>query len=378
MIKPPRFPYSSRIRKLQETLNAKGIDKALILKPENTYYLSLFQAIIYTRPIAVIVPKEGDPELIVPYLDLEHAKERSPIPKIEHYYREEEFHRILKEELGGVRRLGLDVDSMSTYLKVKELSGGSEVLSISEDIERMRMIKDEAEVWRIRLAASITDHGMKEVMEALRERQSEVVAATRGEYAMKMRLADLLGEEGLYPWMNWTVAAALSGPRSFYPHGMVSGRKVRDGDVVIVTLDIAVEGYRAENERTFVVGRPSPDVERYFNIMEEAQSRAIESLSPGRLTDEADKNAREVFKASDTIKYVKHRTGHGIGLEIHEKPYLAEGDGTLLREGMVLCVEPGIYVPELGGFRHSDTVLVTSGGHEVLTKTYKGLVALSL
>jgi Xaa-Pro aminopeptidase len=124
----------------------------------------------------------------------------------------------------------------------------------------MRMIKDEAEVWRIRLAASITDHGMREVMEALRERQSEVVAATRGEYAMKMRLADLLGEEGLYPWMNWTVAAALSGPRSFYPHGMVSGRKVRDGDVVIVTLDIAVEGYRAENERTFVVGRPSPDV----------------------------------------------------------------------------------------------------------------------
>lgn len=378
MIRLPKFPYDLRLKKLQEILNVKNVDKAVILKPENSYYISLFQAIIYTRPIAVIVPREGDPVLIVPYLDLEHARERSPVPEIKHYYREEEFYKILKDELRGTRRVGLDIDSQRMYLKVRELSESSEVISVLEDVERLRMFKDEAEVQRIKLAAEITDFGMREVMEALKERQSEIVVSARGEYAMKMKIADLFGEEGIYPWMNWTVAAALSGPRSFYPHGMVSGRKVREGDVVIVTLDIAVEGYRAENERTFIIGRPNPEVEKYFNIMEEAQLKAIESLSPGKLTDEADRSAREVFNRSGTIRYVKHRTGHGIGLEIHEKPYLAEGDGTLLEEGMVVCVEPGIYIPEVGGFRHSDTVLITSGGHEVLTKTYKGLTALTL
>lgn len=378
MIKLPEFPYSSRLKRLQEALRLKNINKALVLKPENTYYLSLFQAIIYSRPIAVIIPEEGDPTLIVPYLDLEHARERSPIPEVKHYYREEEFYKILKEELTDTKKLGLDTDSLSMYFKIRELFRDSEVLHISEDIERLRMIKDEAEIRRIRLAAEVTDFGMKEVMKALSERQSEINVATRGEYAMKMRLAEVFGSEGFYPWMNWTVAAALSGPRSFYPHGMVSGRKIQDGDVIIVTLDIAVEGYRAENERTFIVGKPSPETERYFNLMEEAHLSAIKSISPGRLTDEVDRSSRNVFNVSSTLKYTKHRTGHGIGLEIHEKPFLAEGDGTVLRNGMVLCVEPGIYVPKLGGFRHSDTVLVNDGGCEVLTKTPKGLTALSL
>jgi len=378
LIKLPKFPYSSRLKRLQEVLSARGISKALILKPENIYYLSLFQAVMYARPIAMIVPKEGDPVLVVPYLDLEHAKERSPVPEVEYYYREEELYGILKEELGGVRRLGLDVDSLRMYAKVRELSEGSEILPISEEIEGMRMIKDEAEVLRIKLAAEVTDFGMMEVAEALRKRQSEIAVAARGEYAMKMRLADLLGEDGLYPWSSWTVVAALSGPRSFYPHGMVSARKVRDGDVVRVLLGVAVEGYRVEHERTFVIGKPSPEVEKYFSIVEKAQRVAIESLGPGRLAEEADKSAMKVFSSTNTLQYVKHRTGHGIGLEIHERPYLAEGDRTVLREGMVVCVEPGIYVPGLGGFIFSDPALITGSGREVLTKTPKSLAVLQL
>ncbi|MEM0226901.1 MAG: Xaa-Pro peptidase family protein [Thermofilaceae archaeon] len=374
----PKFPYDSRLKKLQGILATKGVDVAVVLKPENTYYVSLFQAIIYSRPIAVIVPSEGDPTLIVPYLDLEHARERSPIPTIKHYYHEEEFYHILKEDLRDARRVGLDVDSLTMYTKVKSVSEALELVDLSKELAHLRMVKDGSEVERIRVAADITDFGMKEVMRSLEERGREVVVAARAEYAMKVKLAELLGDEGLYPWMNWTVAAVLSGFRSYYPHGMVSGRKVVDGDVVIVTLDIAVEGYRAENERTFLVGRVKPEVEEYFELMEEAQRKAIEVLRPGVLAEEPDKVSRGVFAAHNALKFVTHRTGHGIGLEIHEKPNLAEGDVTVLDTNMVLCVEPGIYVPNVGGFRHSDTVLITPDGPEVLTKTPKGINNLTV
>jgi len=170
------------------------------------------------------------------------------------------------------------------------------------------------------------------------------------------------------------ISAILSGPRSFYPHGMISGRKVRDDDIIIVTLDIAVEGYRTENERTFIVRKIIDEkVVNAFNTMEEAQSVAIDAPKPGNRAEEIDIQARKILESKGYLDYVKHRTGHAIGLEIHEPPYLAEGDQTVIKENMVFCVEPGVYLPKIGGFRHSDTVLVSSKKPEPLTHTLKGL-----
>jgi len=349
---------------------------AVILKPENTYYVSLFQAIIYTRPVAVLVPNEGDPTLIVPYLDLEHAKERSPVPDIKSYQKEVEFYKILKESLIKRKNIGIDIDSLTILNKIKRSLNILYVKNISKELIELRMIKDDAEIERIKLAAQITDLGMKTVMKKLQERKSEIRIATEAEYAMKLKLSEILGNDGYYPWMNWTVSAVLSGTRSYYPHGMISGKTINEGDVVIVTLDIAVEGYRAENERTFIIGKLNANIEEAFNIMEEAQSSAIKSLSPGIKSKEVDMISKKVFKRHNVIKYIKHSTGHGIGLEIHEPPFFTEKTTTVLKENMVVCIEPGIYIPNLGGFRHSDTVLITKNNPEILTKTPKDLNSL--
>jgi len=372
-VKFKQFPFTQRIKNLLNIIESKGVDAALILKPENTYYFSLFQAIIYTRPIAVFIPAKNEPTLIVPYLDLEHAKEKSPIPNIVAYYREEEFYSYIKEVLtkSNIRKIGVDTDSFKVLNWLNEIV---QPINILNEIAMLRAIKDEAEIERIKFAAYITDLGMKTVVEGLQEREPEILIAVKAEAAMKSRLAEMLGEEANYPWMNWTVSAVLSGPRSFYPHGMVSGRKVKEGDIVIATLDIAVEGYRAENERTFVVGKIIDDkVVNAFNAMEEAQSVAINMLKPGKKAEEVDLQARKVLENKGYLNYMKHRTGHAIGLEIHEPPYLAEGDRTVIKENMVFCVEPGIYLPKIGGFRHSDTVLISSQEPEQLTRTLKGI-----
>jgi len=369
-VKLRRLQVEKRIEALRRLLEAEGLDAALIVKPENSYYFSGFQAIIYSRPIAVLVSRLDNPLLIVPGLDLEHAKERSPL-NVAAYYSTEEFYTIIKKSiLGKFKRLGIDVDSSSMLKKLEEYA---HLKDVSTAIALMRAVKDEAELERVRLAAQITDLGMRIVVEGLQERKREIEIATEAEYAMKLKLAKVIGDDGIYPWMNWSVAAVLSGPRSFYPHGMMSGRRIKDDDVVVVTLDIAVDGYRAENERTFIVGRASKEAEEAFNIMEEAQKEALKALRPEAEAQKADRASREVFRRYGYLDFIKHRTGHSIGIEIHEPPYLAEGELTKILTNMVFCVEPGIYIPNVGGFRHSDTVLVTSSGYEELTRTPKGL-----
>jgi Xaa-Pro dipeptidase len=321
----------------------------------------------------VAIPKEGDLTLVVPYLELEHAKKKSWIKDIKTYSSEEDFFKLLKELAEKVKVVGLDLEDTpyKIYERIEQMVGIKNIRGVSNLLANARMLKGQDELERIKLAAKITDLGMERVIECLKEGLSEIEVANEAEIAMKRELTRKLGKLGTYPWMNWSVAALLAGPRSFYPHGMMSGRKIRKGDICVATLDLAVEGYRAENERTFLIGKPSRLVSKAFNAMTRAQVEAIKSIKPGVQADVPDIKAREIISNCGLFGYIKHRTGHGIGLEIHEKPSLAIGDGTSIRQNMTLCVEPGIYIPNLGGFRHSDTILVTKEGAKPLTKTPK-------
>jgi Xaa-Pro dipeptidase len=369
-----------RIKRIEEALSESNLDLIILSKPENAYWLSIFQAIIYTRPVVVAVQKGGDLIQLVPYLELEHAKKKSWIKDIRTYSSKEDFSKLLKKLAGKAKIVGLDLEGTPyrVYEEIKHIVGAKNVRDVSDLLAGARMLKGKDELERIELAAEITDLGMETIIQCLGERLSEIEVANEAESVMKRELARKLAKSGIYPWMNWSVAALLSGPRSFYPHGMMSGRKVRKGDICVATLDIAVEGYRAENERTLLIGNPSGPVSKAFDTMVKAQVEAIKSIKPGALADAPDIRASKVISNRGFSKYIKHRTGHGIGLEIHEKPSLAVGDGTSLRQNMTLCVEPGIYIPNVGGFRHSDTVLVTSEGAKPLTKTPKYLGSLVL
>jgi Xaa-Pro aminopeptidase len=157
------------------------------------------------------------------------------------------------------------------------------------------------------------------------------------------------------------------GEMSAVPHSIATKRVIRRGDVIVTGAGADIGGYSCELERTMIVGKPTAKQKRYFNVMVKAQEAAFEAFKPGAKCSDVDKATINVFKKAGLMHLVKHHTGHGLGLEGHEPPWLDIGNDEPLRTGMVVSCEPGIYETGFAGFRHSDTVLITEDGAEIIT-----------
>jgi len=154
--------------------------------------------------------------------------------------------------------------------------------------------------------------------------------------------------------------------QSNIPHGVTNSKKVQEGDIISSYAGAFIEGYNTELERTLCVGKPSESIVTYHEIMLKLQQIALEQIVPRGKCSDPDRAVRRYCEDHDLTKFLLHHSGHGLGLEGHEPPFLDVGDNTPFEEGMVTSVEPGIYVPKLGGFRHSDTVVITKNGCEIL------------
>jgi Xaa-Pro aminopeptidase len=166
------------------------------------------------------------------------------------------------------------------------------------------------------------------------------------------------------------------GRNSAIPHALAGNIVFREGDVLVTGASAPVWGYLSELERTMVIGEPSAEQERLFGHMKALQEIAFDAIRPGATCSDVDMAVRAYFAQHDLFPYWRHHTGHAIGLRYHEGPFLDSGDHTEIRPGMVFTVEPGLYAPEVGGFRHSDTVLVTDEGIELLTYYPRDLESL--
>jgi Xaa-Pro aminopeptidase len=166
------------------------------------------------------------------------------------------------------------------------------------------------------------------------------------------------------------------GRNAAIPHALAGNIVFQPGDVLVTGASAPVWGYLSELERTMFVGDPSSEQRRMFEHMVALQDVAFDAIRPGRACSDVDDAVRSYFEEHDLWPNWRHHTGHAIGLRYHEGPFLDSGDHTEIRPGMVFTVEPGLYAPELGGFRHSDTVLVTEGGPEILTYYPRDLEAL--
>jgi Xaa-Pro aminopeptidase len=233
-------------------------------------------------------------------------------------------------------------------------------------VERLRMIKDPDELERIgaavRLGANIYDRAL----EVLRSGMKEV------EVAAEMELAARRGgaEEMSFP----TIIA--SGARSALPHGRASAQAIGPGAFVVCDFGVILLGYCSDQTRTVWVGDVPEDARKAYDAVRQAQQAAIDAVRPGITVGEVDAAARKVLRQAGLGRYFTHSTGHGVGLEIHESPRVADGQRELLQPGMVITVEPGVYFPGKWGVRIEDMVAVTAGGCEVLTPTSKDLVAV--
>ena len=265
--------------------------------------------------------------------------------------------------------LGIEAEHFTVAEKKRlaELTpSGVRLKDASSVVERLRMLKEEEEVRRIRsavhLGAEIFERGLKVLHPGVRE----VEVAAEMELAARRAGADGMSFD--------TIIAG--GPRSALPHGRASSQPIPTGAFVVCDFGVILSGYCSDQTRTVWVGSAPQDARRTYEAVREAQQAAIEAVRPGIAVGEVDSAARKLLKKSGLGRYFTHSTGHGVGLEIHESPRVAKAERQVLQPGMVITIEPGVYFPGKWGVRIEDMVVVTAGGCEVLTPTRKEFLAV--
>jgi Xaa-Pro aminopeptidase len=269
----------------------------------------------------------------------------------------------------GGRVLGMEAEHTTLAARAifsRALPRGMRLRAVSNLVERQRMLKDAGELQKLRaavlLASGLFDHLVKTVRPGTYE--SEVAAEL--EYQARKAGA----QEMSFP----TIIAA--GKRSALPHGRASRQRIPERGFVVCDFGVILDGYCSDMTRTLYVGRPSKQVRNMYESVQEAQQAGLDAVRAGVSAAEVDRATRSVLKRAGWARYFTHSTGHGVGLEIHEPPRLAAGQRELLSEGMVVTVEPGVYVPGQGGVRIEDMVVVRRSGAEVLTPNSKELIAI--
>lgn len=363
-------------QRVRDELAAQGFDAFLSDHPEDIAYLTGFFHHPSERPVAIWIASDGHAVLLLPELEREYAESQSAHAELVSFA---EYPGVvspfaaLADAVGnGRRRVGF-----ATTMPYERLSAARESLSGAELVPsdlltRCRFVKFPEEIALHREAARITDR----MLEAGVAMVSDAVSAgadlpTEAELE---RLVTATGTSIMYAEHRNVVVASLlagglvySGANSAFPHGLPSVNRLRAGDTFMLSLGCAVGGRFVEGERTFVLGEATPDQRRFHDTIHDAQLVGRETIRAGLECREANRLCLDVIREAGLGEYIRHRQGHGIGLGMHEPPWLEDGDPTRLEAGMIVSNEPGIYVPGHAGYRISDSMLVTADGAEALT-----------
>jgi Xaa-Pro aminopeptidase len=268
----------------------------------------------------------------------------------------------------GIKQLSFEEDFV-TYGQYKELEDKLTGISLSPlngIVNKLRRYKDSEELSIIEKAAIITDEAFGYIIEYIKPGISEKEISFELENCMRKK-----GASGT----SFNIIVA-SGIRSAMPHGVASDKLVEKGDFITMDFGCVYQGYCSDMTRTIVIGKATEKQREIYNIVLEAQQKALEAIKPGISTKEVDRVARNVISTYGYGKYFGHGLGHGVGLEIHEEPRLSPLGKDILEAGMVITNEPGIYIPDFGGVRIEDLVVVTHDGNKVLSKSPKQLIEL--
>jgi Xaa-Pro dipeptidase len=381
---PDEF-YDRVAARLHARLEGEDLDGVLVTHPADIAYLVGFFYAVTERPVYLWWGADGARVCLVPELDRDYAGAQGIHAEIATYF---EYPGVVSPEqhlAAELTRRGL---SRARIGMTGSLSHGSferlrEVLPAvrwesTAAIASLRLVKDPAELALHRQAAAICD----EMLVAGRELVEDAASCGRplpseGDLA---RHVIGYGSDAMYRRYDrvlYTTKLAgglvYAGPNSAHPHGLPSNRRLERGDTVILSLGAAVLSRFVESERTFVIGEPSDEQQRFFAVAHRAQQVGTDAMTVGRTCASVNAECLDVVRDAGLAEYLRHRQGHGIGVAQHEAPWVEDGDLTPLAAGMVLSSEPGVYVPGHGGYRISDTVLVTDAGPERLTQYPRNL-----
>ena len=357
--------YKKRLKKLGEKTE-KSFDMLWIIQPENRRYLSGFEAadlqlnessgslFITGRKALLITDSRYTAEAEKEAPDYKVIDQKGPL--------QDELIRQVKKAKGGI--LGFEGDHL-TYNLYKELSGKLRKLSspvrmkpVKDVITKMRLIKDPSEIKLMKKASDMMSGVLNRVLDTLEPGQTEREVARKIE-----QFSFEAGAEGMA--FDSIVA---SGPNGALPHAVPTKRKIGKRDHVIFDVGLKVKGYCCDMTRTVFLGTPDRKMKEIYKIVREAQLAALEYVRPGHISTKPDSVARDIIKKAGYGEYFGHSLGHGVGLATHEGPRLAPRDPVELKEGMIVTVEPGIYLPGKGGVRLEEMVVIESSGARILTQ----------
>jgi len=372
-------------------LGARGLSGCVLFDPQYVAYYTGFAFISTERPIAFVLAADARGGMLVPRLEVEHAQANSAVSEVAHYVENPGERRpmeALVELLGalGVRDpLGADHDGYPWVFGYRGPSLGElgfPPAQVADLVEDQLAIKSDAELALLRESCKWANLAHTLLQRYTRPGVSETEVETRASTEATHAMLDAIGPlyRGQSPWFSGAVAGYRGqiGRNAAIPHALPNNIVFQTGDVLVTGATAPVWGYHSELERTMVIGSPSDEQRRLFDHMLALQDLAIDAIRPGVACAEVDRVVRAYYEEHGLWENWRHHVGHAIGLRYHEGPFLDRGDETEIRPGMVFTVEPGLYSPAVGGFRHSDTVAVTEDGVEWLTYYPRDLESLTL
>ncbi|MGI8748201.1 MAG: M24 family metallopeptidase, partial [Deinococcus sp.] len=386
--------YRSRRNRLCDVLERQGLDAICVFGPTRVAYLSGFFFSPTERPVALVITAEGNVCALLPRLELTHFQQQCPeldnVTVYAEYPGGGGGHHPMAVLRDLLNRSGLTGKNIAADLDGYEHRWGyrgrplSEVLgqTIRADvafIDDLRAIKSSAEIELMTEACRWGDHAHRLMQESLAIGVQELVISYAASLQATCDMLTALGDRYVPKSREGMPANAMfiRGANTAHPHGLHQAGAVMQGDVLVTGAYGVVGGYESELERTMIVGEPGEAFIRHFEAMLAAQQAGFDALRPGRTCAEVEGEVRRFIREDlgmDSL--VRHHTGHAFGLEGHEHPFLDLDDHTVIQPGMVFSIEPGLYVPDLAGFRHSDTVLVTENDNQLLSVYPRDLSAL--
>lgn len=386
--------YARRSDKLRQYMDGHQLDGLCIFDAMRISYISGFHHRPTERPVVLVLPLKGEMALLLPRLEEENVAVRTPHIKEVKVYREypglkhpmQHLSELLGERGLADKNLGVDSEGWGGGSDwgyrgpiLSEVAPHARLTNVRDVIDNIRMVKSDEELSLIRLSAhyGIVAHRMLQ----------DYVEVGVSELAISLRaLADattyVMNEQG-QEWEPagrgaWGSVNLTSGPKTALNHREAGSRKIQKGDVLLTEIYPEVGGYNTELERMLIVGPPTDQHKKYFELELQAQDIALAAIRPGARCCDVEKAVNAFLEEHNLYGLTRTHIGHGVGMGRHEAPFFDLGDETVLKPGMVMSVEPCFFLPGFAGFRHSDTVVVTEDGVEMITRYPRDLESLTI
>jgi len=366
---------STRFDKAKRILVSEGINALLLLEPKNIYYLTGFYSHSLDVPSAVIFSGDNEATLTVSRIELDRAAESSWINDVRCYYpyplkTDEKNEKVdsaidsvsaIIEEKGLTESIiGVELSrlSVSTFESLKKKLPKVGFKDISKSVWEMRMYKDITEIENIQRAMEIAEKGLRTAIEIISPGTTEIQVAVEVESALRRAGS----QKALFE------SVVVSGAKSAYPYAIAGNKKIEENELVMINVAASYNEYCADVARTIFTGSPNKKHKEIFEVVKQAFTDTLQYAKPGLPLGQLDQAARRVIKEKGYEPFFIHPIGHGIGLDQYEPPIISLNNTDKIREGLILNLEPAIYIPEFGGLKIENTILITEEGNQVLNK----------